>query len=134
MAISGASVPLGATWAPTGGAAKTFVSMGFDSAANKQTLYLDESLDLLLRKTAEFSSRPPVPQLSAPNGYSQQRCVAVYHSPILLANGKTTVNTVTVTIAYDPETDAAERTALREFLSWLGDEADFDGWIVGAVA
>lgn len=134
MAIASGSVPVGATWAPTGGTGKTMVSMGFDSTANKHTLYLDESLDLLLRKTMEYQSKPPAVQASAPNGYTQQRCIATFHSPLLLDNGKVTTNTVTVTIAYDPETDSTERTALREFLSWLGDEADFDGWLVGAVA
>jgi hypothetical protein len=80
-----------------------------------------------MRKTALATSKAPVPNASAPNGYTQQRSTIVFHVPYLLDNGSVTKNSVKVEIAFDPETDAAGRAFLRELVAHCGDDADFDG-------
>jgi hypothetical protein len=44
----------------------------------------------------------------------------------LLDNGFYTTNSLKVEMAFDPETTAAEIASMREWLSFLGIEADFD--------
>jgi len=124
MSLSSASVPIGATWAPTGGSATSLVSLGSNPGENK--LFIDDGSGLILRKTILATSKPPVASASAPNGYTQQRTAVVLHFPLLLDNGSYTTNTLKVEIAFDPETTAAEIASMREWLSFLGDETDFD--------
>lgn len=125
MPLDNASAPIGATYTPAGGSATSFISLGKTSDSNK--LYIDDGADLILRKTCLASSKPPVPNASSPNGYTQQRSTIVFHVPMLLANGAYTKNTVKIEVAFDPEADAAERSYLRELIAHCGVDADFDG-------
>ncbi len=125
MSFNNASVPLGGTYSPTGGSAKSLVTLGTTPKGHK--LFLDEGLAALLRKTVLISVKDPVPG-NGPNGYTQRRGTFSLHSPILLDNGEVATNTITVTYAYDPETDASEIAGLREWLCHLGSDADFDGF------
>lgn len=122
--LDGASVPIGASYAPTGGVATTLSSLG--STLNKHTLFLDENLSIVMRRLMEVFSKPPVASAGAPGGYTQQRTTVLVKVPITLGNGNVTVNTVKVEVAFDPETDAAGRTLLREFVAHLGSDTDFD--------
>lgn len=124
MSLNSASVPIGASYSPTGGSATSFVSMGSNPGANK--LFIDDGADLILRKTVLATSKEPVPNASAPNGYTQQRTAIVFHVPMLLDNGKYTTNTVRIEVAFDPEADASERAYLRELIAHCGVDADFD--------
>jgi hypothetical protein len=124
MSLANASIPIGATYAPTGGSATSFVSLG--QTSDSQKLFIDSGEDLILRRTALATSKSPVPNSSAPNGYTQQRTSIVFHVPLLLDNGKYTTNTVKIEVSYDPETDTSERAYLRELLAHLGSDADFD--------
>lgn len=123
MSLSSASVPVGASYSPTGGSATSFVSLGQTEGQNK--LFLDDGSSLILRKTCLATSKAPVPNAGAPNGYTQQRTAIVFHRPILLANGNYTTNTVRIEVAYDPETSSAERDALWEQLAHVAADADF---------
>lgn len=125
MSLNNASVPIGATYAPTGGSATSFASLGSSEGQNK--LYIDDGSDLILRKTCLATSKAPVVNSGAPNGYTQQRSTIVFHVPMLLANGNYTTNTVKIEIAFDPEADASERSYLRELVAHCGVDADFDG-------
>lgn len=122
--LSNASVPIGATYAPSGGSATSLVSLGHTSDSNK--LFIDDGSDLILRKTVLATSKSPVPNSGAPNGYTQQRTTIVFHVPMLLANGNYTTNTVRIEVAFDPEADASERGFLRELIAHCGADADFD--------
>lgn len=124
MSLSSASIPIGGSYSPTGGSATVFKSLGQTSDSNK--LFVDDGSVLPLRKTVLATSRPPTPNASAPNGYTQQRTSISFHVPILLDNGKYTTNTVRVEMSYDIETDTTERAFLRELLAHLGSDADFD--------
>lgn len=133
MSLSNASIPIGATYAPTGGSATSLVSLGSTSEQNK--LFIDDGAGLILRKTCLASSKAPVPNAGAPNGYTQQRSTIVFHLPKLLANGKYTTNTVRAEIAYDPETTEAEVDFMKEIFAHLGADADFDSlWNDGSTA
>ncbi len=124
MTISAASIPVGATYAPTGGVATSFVSLGQTTDSHK--LFLDDSSSFILRKTLSVTSKAPTPSSGAPNGYTQQRNSVVFLQPKLLANGNYTKNSIRVEVSYDPEASAAERAELREMLAHLGSDADFD--------
>lgn len=125
MSLDNASIPIGASYSPAGGSATSMVSLGKTSDSNK--LFIDDSSDLILRKTALATSKAPQPNAGAPNGYTQQRSTIVFHVPMLLANGKYTTNSVKIEVAFDPEADAAERAYLRELIAHCGVDADFDG-------
>lgn len=125
MSLTATTVPIGATWAiPVDGTATALKSLGSTLSSNK--LYLDDGSALVLQKQFEVTAKSPVPLASAPNGYSQQRAKVYFKSPKLLANGNYTVNTVSVEIAYDPETTASEIAALREIASIIGAHSNFD--------
>lgn len=124
MSLSSASVPIGATYSPTGGSATSFVSLGSTEGTNK--LYIDSGEDLILRRTCLATSKAPVVNSAAPNGYTQQRSTIVFHIPMLLDNGNYTTNTVKIEVAFDPEADASERSYLRELIAHCGVDADFD--------
>jgi len=125
MSLSNASIPIGASYSPTGGSATTLVSLGSSEGRNK--LYINDGSDLILRKTCLATSKAPAPNAGSPNGYTQQRSTIVFHVPMLLANGEYTTNTVKVEISFDPEADASERAYLRELVAHVGVDADFDG-------
>lgn len=131
MSLSNASVPVGATYSPSGGSATSFVSMG--STLNTKKLYLDDSSELILRKTALVTVKEPTPLASAPNGYTQQRSTIVFHVPLALDNGEYTTNKVEISMSYDPETSASEVGFLRELIAHVGVDADFDGMFSGSI-
>jgi hypothetical protein len=124
MSISNGSIPIGATYAPSGGSATSLVSLG--GSLGEQKVFIDDSSDLALRKTAVVTSKPPTPLASAPNGYTQQRSAIVFHIPLLLDNGNYTINKVSIEMSFDIETDASEMTLLREFIAHVGVDTDFD--------
>jgi len=124
MPINNASVPIGGVYTPAGGVATSIVSLGSTIDSNK--FYINGSEDLILRKTILATSKSPSPSSGAPNGYTQQRTAVVVHVPMLLDNGNYTTNTIRVEISYDPEADSDERAYLREWLSHMGSDADFD--------
>lgn len=125
MSLSSASIPVGASYTPSGGSATSFASLGQSQGTN--SLYIDDGSELILRKTCLATSKPPVPNSGAPNGYTQQRSTIVFHVPMLLDNGNYTTNTVKIEVAFDPEADASERSFLRELIAHCGVDADFDG-------
>jgi hypothetical protein len=125
MSLSNASIPIGATYTPSGGSATSFVSLGSTLESNK--LFIDDSpADLLLRKTVLATNKAPTANASAPNGYTQNRSSLVFHVPMLLDNGNYTTNSVKIEVSYDPEADSTERAYLRELIAHVGVDADFD--------
>lgn len=71
MPLTTATIPVGATYAPTGGAATTIKSLGQTLDSHK--LYFDDGADIILRKTMLATAKPSVPSSGAPNGYTQTR-------------------------------------------------------------
>jgi len=131
MALATASIPIGATYTPSGGSATSLVSLGY-SSEGVHKLYIDNGAALLLRKHIIATTKSPVVSPGAPNGYTQQRTNFYMKSPLLLANGNYTVNSLRVELSYDPETAAASVAFLREMLAHLGSDSDFDDFFVDA--
>jgi hypothetical protein len=88
-------------------------------------LYLDDGADLILRRTIVASSKAPVPNAGAPNGYTQQRNTIVGHLPLLLDNGKYTTNTFRIEVAFDPESTDAEIDDIYSIIGHAVSDADF---------
>lgn len=124
MPISNGSIPIGATYAPSGGTATSLVSLGGNLGSNQ--VFVDDDSPGALRKTALVTSKPFTPLASAPNGFTQRRSTVTFHVPLLLDNGKYTTNKVSIEMSYDMETDASEITLLRELIAHVGVDADFD--------
>lgn len=68
--------------------------------------------DLRVRRTCTVKNVPPRPDVSKPNGYTQGRSTITFREPMLLANGKITVNTSKHELAYDVEASSALKTRL----------------------
>jgi len=103
----------GATSSQAGGSATTFSSLG-PVSAGKAILADLAATDFKLRKSLEATVKAFKASVSAIAGYTQQRNQILVKVPKLLANGKYTINTVKVELAYDPETTAAERQILLD--------------------
>jgi hypothetical protein len=96
------------------------------NSANSVEAYLDEDLSLLSQKKVNFSVKPPKVSATAPGGYSQARATCVLQDPFVLDNGNTTVNTMRMELACDPEATPAERKALRYNAALILLDSDFD--------
>lgn len=106
MSLSAATTLSGATISASGGTTVNWASTGL--VGSKNTLVVTADTDFRTRRQIDAVIKQPNPQASAPNGYTQCRGSLLYKKPILLANGKITVNTVLVQVAYDVETSAAQ--------------------------
>jgi len=124
MSLTTGTIPIGATWPSTGGSAVDLLSKG--STLDTNNLYLDDGSTILMQTAVSVSNKSPVVSANAPNGYTQQRSKVFFKVPLLLDNGEITVNTVSIEIACDPETDSSERDALRAMLSIVGNRPNFD--------
>lgn len=123
MSLSNAAVVTGGTLSVAGGSALTFSSFG--SSPGVVELGVPADTDFRLRRTATCQYKAPRVSKDAPNGYTQARAIATYRKPKLLANGKYTVNTIQVSIQYDPETTDAEKQELMDVAAQFGFDADF---------
>jgi hypothetical protein len=125
MALNNATTLSGATFAGTGGTTVNWSSMGQNG--NKHPLVVSTDTDLRVRRSIDVSARTPAPSSSAPNGYTQARVSKLYKQPLLLDNGKITVNTCKVEVAYDVETTPEEIQALLDVGAQMLFDADFIG-------
>jgi len=121
MSLSAATTLSGSTIAGTGGTTVNWSSLGI--SGNKNIIVVTADTDLRVRRQVEVSVKTPTPQASAPNGYTQARISGIYKKPKLLANGKITVNTVKVEVAYDVECTPTE---IQDMLD-VGAHLLFDG-------
>lgn len=134
MSLDNASIPIGATYAPTGGSATTMKTL--ETSAGSRKLYLDDGSDMILRKTCLATAKAPVPNSGAPNGYTQSRVTAVFHVPFLLDNGNYTTNSIKIEASFDPELTTAEVEAqLWDLVRHVCVDSDFDDFrAAGSVA
>lgn len=125
MSIRNASIPIGATFAPSGGTATGLIALGGDASSTK-TFVATTGVTALNRTEILFSAKQPKVSPSAPGGFTQGRSSLKVTVPKVLANGNRTLNSATIEMALDPETTAAELNALRSLLQNLIVDADFD--------
>lgn len=123
MSIRLASVPVGATFAPSGGTATSLVMLSSDS--NSASAFVGTTgVTPLTRSEISFVGKPPRVSKTAPGGFTQGRASAVVSQPKVLANLARTLNTAGVYFNIDPETTDAELTALKSLLVNLILDAD----------
>jgi hypothetical protein len=115
----------GGTTATTGGSSDPFESAGSDLGQHR---LISSSDSMLLQRKIDFSVSPPKPSLNAPNGYTQGRRKMYFTFPVTLANGKTTVESVTVVFATDIETDASRMNTLRALVGQAIHSSALDGF------
>lgn len=123
MPLKTAVVKTGATHAPTGGTDLTFADFG--TVGSSIALYVPADTDMRLRRTVNGNFKVAKPNASSPNGYTQARAALTFKKPKLLANGKITVNTIQVSIAYDWETTDAEKQELLDVGAQMCYDSDF---------
>jgi hypothetical protein len=123
MTIANASIPIGATFAPSGGSATTIKTK--EANGPRHLAFLDDGSALLDQQTADFSYKAPKVSVGAPNGYTQARNTVVVKVPLTLANGNLTVNTIRIEQSCDFETSAADKASLREWAVHLLNDSDF---------
>lgn len=123
MSLKNAVVKTGATHAPTGGSDLTFGDFG--TVGTKVALGVPADTDMRLRRSIDGSFKTPRANASSPNGYTQARATLTFKKPILLANGKITVNTIQVSVAYDWEASDAQKQELMDVGAQMCYDADF---------
>jgi hypothetical protein len=133
MSIKTASVAIGATYAPTGGTATAITPLA-TSNTDISAFVATTGVMASTRTEIVFSGKVPKVSASGPGGYTQGRSSVLVKQPKTLANAARTINTASVSLSIDPETTAAEVTALKSLLINLINDADFDQfWLNQAV-
>lgn len=125
MSIRNASVPVGATYAPTGGTATGLVVLSANAGV-VNTFIGTSGVTPLTRTEIEFRTKNSKPLSGAPGGYSQGRSSALITVPKTLANLNVTHNTAKFEMSIDPETTQAEVNALKLAVVNVILDADFD--------
>lgn len=133
MSLINGSIPLGATFAPTGGAATSLVSLGADRAGVR--LLIDDGAAFNLRSLIDVSVVEPSVNASSPGGYSAARRKANRLKPKTLADGSTFVNQLQMTLIVHPETTDAEIVELLSTgVNVLNDSDTLPFWQNGSLA
>lgn len=124
MSVSNASIVTAPTSITvTGGTAVAFSSLGL--ADGRQTLFVAADTDQRTRRSIDVSVKPAKSSSSAPNGYTQPRATLLLKKPKVLANGKITVGTLRVEMAYDVEFTQPEIQELVDFGAQFFCDPDF---------
>lgn len=132
MTIRSSSILVDGTVAITAGTATAAISKG--NNLDTHTIVLDDSSEFINQTTVAFSNKDPKASAAAPNGYTQQRSTVKINKPLALDNGERTVNTVTIVVACDPETTAAEKLSLRVLATDFLNDSDFTSfWDSGSL-
>lgn len=126
MSFASASIPVGATFAPTGGTATSLLSLG--RVGSSESFLVNDSSAFISRKLVNANVTEPRVNASSPNGYTQRRARVNIQVPITLANGKTTTNSITMELACDPETSNAQVDALHSLAINILNDSDFDAF------
>lgn len=125
MSIQNAAVVTAPTSiAPTGGTALSLTGTGI-SGGTDTSAYVASDTDLRTRRRIDFNISKPRVQNGTPNGYTQAKCQAKFFKPKTLANGKITVNSVSILMSYDVETSQTEIQELMDVGAQLLFDADF---------
>jgi hypothetical protein len=125
MSIRNASVPVGATFSPTGGTATSLVVIE-QKAGEVRSFIGTAGVTAKDRTELKFTSLTPKPSVSTPGGFTQGRASVTVSVPKILANTNRTINTGSISLAFDPETTVAEVAALKSVLINALIDADFD--------
>jgi len=124
MSIDSSVILVGGTTSSTGGTSTGFIVKG--SGDGNKKVILDDASEFIDSQQYTFSVSDPVVNSGAPNGYTQQRSTVKCVVPLNLDNGNRTTNTVTISLAFDPETTDTEKEALIELGAQLLIQSSLD--------
>lgn len=129
MAIQNASIPVGATYAPTGGTARTIKFLA--NVTNGIKTFIDDSpASSVLRKILYANVRPAVPEASSIDGYTHEKKKLEFQIPFTNGSGDVVVDKVIIEVWTNVAADATQKTLLRGLISNVGSDADFDDFFV----
>lgn len=129
MAIQNASIPVGATYAPTGGTARTIKFLA--NVTNGIKTFIDDSpASSVLRKILYANVRPAVPEASSIDGYTHEKKKLEFQIPFTNGSGDVVVDKVIIEVWTNVAADATQKTLLRGLISNVGIDADFDDFFV----
>lgn len=133
MALNGGSIPLGATFSPTGGSATTMSTLGGDR--NGAKVLINDNAVFSLRSTLNVTVVEPAANDTYPGGFTPAKRRVTRTKPITLASGDIFVNQAIVEMIVHPETTVTQIAELRSTAINIINDADFDGlWNSGSVA
>jgi len=124
MTIRNASIPVGATFSPSGGSATTIIPINSDSASLRAFVG-SSGVTALDRTECIFTGKTPKVSSQAPGGFTQGRASVKIIVPKILATAKRTLNTGTIELSIDPETTTEEVDAMRSLLINFLNDTDF---------
>lgn len=124
MSLINASVLSGATITPSGGTALTFTGTGIVGGST-HTLICDDDDDFRTRRSIVCTTKQPKVSVGAPNGLTQARSKALFKFPKILDNLNLTVETVSIEVAFDSESTAAEVQANMKIACQALIDSDF---------
>lgn len=101
----------GSAVSATGGSSEEFYKQ---RVVNGFSIYVATALAFLVQKVIKVKLNEPRPDASAPNGYTQARANITFQKPVVLANGKRTVNTIQVISGFDIEMTTADRELMLD--------------------
>lgn len=134
MALINGSIPVGATFTPAGGTARTMKNLGTVNGALK--LLIDDSpADIAARKLVYASVTTPTVSQNSVTGYTKQRVRLEFQVPVEIETGVWDVDKVEITTSIGTRSNSTQRALLRNLIALAGTEADFDDLFnLGAVA
>jgi hypothetical protein len=131
--INGGSIPLGATFAPSGGTATTISSLGGDSSSSGIKFLVEDSAAYAERSIIQVSTVEASVNSGYPGGMTPNKRRTSYKISRQLADGSYFTDQVNIEIIAHPETTVSEITGLRSAGCNMLNDSDFDGlWNYGS--
>lgn len=132
MPILNASIPVGATFAPTGGTARTLKALPPPGAGFTRVL-VDDGAAYNIRNYIDVYAREPIPRVGLPGGFQAARRSVFYYIPEVLSDGSVFINQLQTIMFTHPETPVATIDKLRSYGNCGLNDTDFiDLWNYGA--
>jgi hypothetical protein len=126
MSLIGGSLPIGATFAPTGGSATTLLDLG--GTESRRKLLINDGADYALRRLINVSYVEPQVNSGYPGGYTPIKRRIAMTAPITLSDSSVFVNQAIIELILHRETTDAQVDALRSDICNVTNDADFDGF------
>lgn len=123
MSLIGGAIPIGATFAPTGGTSRTLTSLGGDRTGVK--LLVNDSAAFSMRSLINCSITEPTVNSGYPGGYTPIKRRVARTKPKLLADGSIFVNQSIQEIIVHQESTDAEVTELLSTMNCIASDSDF---------
>lgn len=131
MALIGGSIPVGATFAPTGGTARTLSDLGGDRVGRK--LLVEDGAAFNLRTTIDVSATDGIPNSGYPGGMTPNKRRVSIKVPMTVADGSTFLRQLNIELIDHVESTTSDITALRSLGVNVLNDSDFDGlWNQGS--